>query len=85
LAGHDADGNEKEVFYSLGWLNRCLADGKINHWHTGSLDGTSTILIRRHDGINLVALLNSRVSPSAEHLGRAIDRLLHDAANAAKN
>ena len=30
---------------------------------------------------NLVALLNARVSPSANHLGKAIDRLLHLAAN----
>ena len=81
LAGHDADGNKKDVFYSLGWFNRVVGGGKLNHWHTGSLDGTATILIRRHDGTNLVALLNSRVAPSASHLGRAIDQLLHKAAN----
>lgn len=81
LAGHDEDGTEKEVFYSLGWSNRVLSSGKINHWHTGSLAGTATILIRRHDGRNFVALLNARVSPSATHLGRAIDSLLHKAAN----
>lgn len=81
LVGHDAEGNAKDVFYSLGWSNRVVADGKVNHWHTGSLDGTSTILIRRHDSTNLVALLNSRVSPSATHLGQAIDQLLHQAAN----
>jgi N-acyl-D-amino-acid deacylase len=81
LAGHEEDGSEKETFYSLGWMNRVVDGGKINHWHTGSLAGTSAIMIRRHDGKNFVALLNSRVSPSASHLGRAIDRLLHGAAN----
>ncbi|MCP4784443.1 MAG: serine hydrolase [Fuerstiella sp.] len=81
LAGHEEDGSEKDVFYSLGWLNRPGGDGKVNHWHTGSLPGTAAILIRRHDGRNFVALLNSRVSPSASHLGRAIDSLLHQAAN----
>jgi N-acyl-D-amino-acid deacylase len=81
LAGHENDGAEKDVFYSLGWINRVVGEGKVNHWHTGSLDGTATILIRRHDGKSLVALLNTRVSPAANHLGRAIDGLLHKAAN----
>ena len=81
LAGFDEDGRPKPVFYSLGWINRELSDGKINRWHTGSLNGTATILIRRHDGRNFVALLNTRVSPRAQHLGRAIDSLLHQAAN----
>ena len=81
LAGHEADGKEKETFYSLGWMNRVVGEGKINHWHTGSLPGTATILIRRHDGKNFVALMNCRVSPSATHLGRAIEGLLHAAAD----
>jgi N-acyl-D-amino-acid deacylase len=82
LAGHDAEGKPKESYYTLGWLSRDVENGQVNYWHTGSLDGTATILIRRNDGRNLVALLNSRASPSAEHLGRAIDKLLHRAANA---
>ncbi|QDV81594.1 serine hydrolase domain-containing protein [Planctomycetes bacterium TBK1r] len=82
LAGNDADGKEKSRYYSLGWSNRTVGPGKVNHWHTGSLDGTATIMIRRHDGKNLIALLNARVSPSASHLGSAIDRLLHQAADA---
>jgi len=81
LAGHEKDGSKKDVFYSLGWSNRVMSGGRINHWHTGSLPGTAAILIRRHDGRNFVALLNCRVSPSANHLGRAIDGLLHKAAN----
>jgi N-acyl-D-amino-acid deacylase len=81
LAGYEEDGSEKERFYSLGWMNRVVGDGKINHWHTGSLPGTATIMIRRHDGKNFVALMNCRVSPSATHLGRAIEELLHEAAD----
>lgn len=81
LAGHEEDGKEKERYYSLGWSNRIIGQDKINHWHTGSLSGTSTILIRRHDGKNFVALLNTRVSPSASHLGLEIDSLLHKMAN----
>jgi N-acyl-D-amino-acid deacylase len=76
LAGFDEEGKAKDVYYSLGWQNRILVGDRINHWHTGSLAGTVTILIRRHDGRNLVALLNSRTSPTANHLGQAVDRLL---------
>jgi N-acyl-D-amino-acid deacylase len=84
LAGHEENGSEKPVYYSLGWNNRVLSDGKINHWHTGSLPGTATILIRRHDGRNFVALMNSRVSPSSSHLGQEIDKLLHQMADEVK-
>jgi len=83
LAGHDADGKESDTYYSLGWNNRIVSSG-FNHWHTGSLNGTATILIRRQDGKNFVALLNTRVSPSSNHLGREIDQLLHKMANEVK-
>jgi N-acyl-D-amino-acid deacylase len=83
-AGYEEDGAKKDSFYSLGWLNRVTTGDKLNHWHTGSLDGTATILIRRADGRNLIALLNTRASPSSAHLGRAVDELLHRAANAVK-
>ena len=81
LAGHDESGQPKDVYYSLGWLCRDLGSGKVNYWHTGSLNGTATILIRRHDGRNMIALMNCRVSPAAKHLGRAIDRHLQKATN----
>lgn len=81
LAGHEENGDKKTRYYSLGWTNREVGDGKVNHWHTGSLSGTSTILIRRHDGRNFVALMNARVSPITAHLGRQIDGLLHKMAN----
>ncbi|MDA1050185.1 MAG: serine hydrolase [Planctomycetota bacterium] len=82
LAGHEEDRTEKPVFYSLGWFNRVVGEGKLNNWHTGSLAGTATILIRRHDGRNFVALFNARTSPDASHFGREIDPLLHHAADA---
>ena len=80
--------NEEEAdptfFYSLGWMNRISDKRTISRWHSGSLDGTATIMIRRHDGWNMVALINTRSSPTAEHLGRAIDRRLHAAVNTLK-
>lgn len=81
VAGYTHEGSEKPVYYSFGWSNRVVSDGKLNHWHTGSLPGTASILIRRHDGKNFVALMNSRVSPVSEHLGREMDQLLHQMAN----
>ncbi len=81
LAGFDEQGVAKEVYYSLGWQNRVVGEKKMNHWHTGSLSGTATILIRRHDGRNFVALLNSRVSPTSKHLSQEMDQLLNKAAS----
>ncbi|NQT15271.1 MAG: serine hydrolase, partial [Planctomycetes bacterium] len=82
LAGHEADGKPKAAYYSLGWWNRVVPEGdKFNRWHTGSLPGTATILVRRHDGRNWVVLFNARVSPHASHLTEAIDPLMHQAAD----
>lgn len=81
FAGHDESGSPKDTYYSLGWMNRVVSGGKLSHWHTGSLDGTCSILIRRHDGRNLIVLFNARVSPYVAHLTRAIDGLLHQAAD----
>ena len=68
-----------ETYYALGWTVRPLGDKKFNVWHTGSLPGTSTILIRRHDGLNIAVLFNSRVSPTAQHLTRELEGPLHAA------
>lgn len=79
LAGHDDAGKPKDVFYSLGWSNRLWPENKIVHWHTGSLSGTATVLIRRPDGRNLAVLLNTRVSPNSSHLSRDLESLLQTA------
>lgn len=79
-AGYES-GQPKVVYYGLGWQCREVGAGRLNRWHTGSLPGTATIMIGRHDGKNFVALLNSRVSPVTQHLGREIDQRLHRAAS----
>ena len=84
LAGYAEGGKPKDSYYSLGWSNRVTDNGQINHWHTGSLPGTTAILIRRYDGLNMVALLNTRDGAHSENLGQAIDKLLHKAANEIK-
>ncbi len=80
LAGHNNDGTNKPVYYSLGWQIRVLDSGGLNCWHTGSLPGTTTIAIRRSDGRNLIALLNTRLSPIKD-LQAVLDQVLHRAAN----
>ena len=82
----DRQGDSDPVYYSLGWQNRVLDGGpRINRWHNGSLPGTLAILIRRHDGRNLVGLLNTRSSSQTDDLMLALDRVLHQAANAVEH
>ncbi len=80
LAGHDEQGKPRDVWYALGWQVRDVGEGKFNRWHSGSLPGTLSILIRRSDGRNFAALLNTRHSPKTESLGGEVDRLMHRAA-----
>ena len=40
-----------------------------NWWHTGSLDGTSTIMVRAYNGLAWVALFNSRPKNSDAFAG----------------
>lgn len=61
LAGNDAEGKPKDIHYGLGWLVRTVEPGeKINVWHNGALDGTSTMFVRRYDGFCWAVLFNSR-------------------------
>ena len=89
-AGYEADGRPKEVHYGLGWLVRTQPDGKINVWHTGSLDGTSTIFVRRHDGFCWAVLFNSRSGFNPETMkfditpSKAIDGPIHQAVDAVR-
>lgn len=73
-----------ETYYALGWNVRPVGDRKTT-WHTGSLPGTSTILIRRYDGLNVAVLFNSRVSPTAQHLTRDLEGPLHQALSAVRD
>ena len=73
-----------DAYYTFGWNNRMNASGKANYWHTGSLPGTLTIMIRRRDGSNMVALLNTRDSQDASKLEQGLDVLMHKVADAVK-
>jgi hypothetical protein len=67
-------------WYGCGWYVRS-AGPSLNTWHNGSLDGTWTLMVRRFDGLNWVALFNQRDDPSGLSYD-AIDDALHAAANA---
>ena len=80
-AGLDKDGQPKDAYYGCGWSVRPVANQpRPNVWHNGSLPGTSTILVRRFDGICWAALFNSRgASPSAP--SSMIDPLMQKTVN----
>jgi N-acyl-D-amino-acid deacylase len=66
------------AYYACGWMVRPIGkDGRANTWHNGSLPGTNTLLVRRHDGLTWVALFNQRSSNDGD-----IDPALHRAADA---
>jgi N-acyl-D-amino-acid deacylase len=67
-------------FYSCGWINRPAGDGKgVDSWHTGSLDGTATLLVRHHDGRNFAILFNARSDAETAHFGSDIREKLSKA------
>lgn len=79
-AGYDGDGGPLAVFYGCGWLVRPnRRTGRATRWHTGALDGTSSILVRRGDGIAFAALFNARSDALGKDLAVAIDPLVHKA------
>jgi len=74
------------VWYGLGWQVRDVGDGQRNAWHTGLLTGcTSTIMVRRHDGLCWAVLFNTdRSGATGERLAGLIDPLVHRAVNEVK-
>lgn len=67
------------AYYAFGWMVRPVGKS-MNTWHNGSLPGTSTLLVRRHDGLVWAVLFNTREGDPA---GK-IDPLVHKAVDAVK-
>jgi CubicO group peptidase (beta-lactamase class C family) len=78
-SGASADGS----YYGCGWMVRPVGASR-NTWHSGSLPGTHTLLVRRHDGLNWVVLFNQRDDPWSRLPYEPIDGLLHQAADAVR-
>jgi N-acyl-D-amino-acid deacylase len=57
----------------------------LNTYHNGSLPGSSTLLVRRHDGLTWAILCNSRSKGKGkEEPAGVLDPLVHKAADAVK-
>jgi N-acyl-D-amino-acid deacylase len=83
--GLTKDGKPKPVYYGCGWEVRHVGSGeKINTWHNGALDGTSTLLVRRADGLTWAVLFNTRDDAQGKDLSGEIDSLVHKAADEVK-
>lgn len=74
------DGAEP-VTYACGWNVRDVGRGRRNEWHLGQLEGTSTLLVRRHDGFRWVALFHG-LGDAEPAPAVAIDPLIHRAVDA---
>ena len=61
-------------YYAMGWEVRPVNDD-ANWWHTGSLPGTGTLLVRTYHGMAWAALFNSRPHDS-EQMARELDELM---------
>ncbi len=78
-------GKLADAFYGCGWMVRPhIASGRANYWHSGSLPGTATLLVRRWDGLSWAVLFNQRSNTNALP-DSAIDPALHRAAAAVKH
>jgi CubicO group peptidase (beta-lactamase class C family) len=64
-------------WYGMGWQVR-PAEGDANWWHAGSLDGTTTLMVRAYNGLTWVALFNSRPKDS-DRLGGELDNAMWQA------
>lgn len=85
LPGYEADGKPKAAFYGCGWNVRPVGnEGRANMWHAGLIAGTSTLLVRRHDGLNWAVLFNTDRNSEDKVLSGLIDPLIHQAADAVR-
>jgi len=85
LAGHDAKGQPLAAYYGCGWMVRPVGNaGKATTWHNGLISGTSTLLVRRNDGLSWAVLFNSDANPKGKQPASLIDSPMHVAADAVK-
>jgi len=70
-------GPDQRVWYGCGWQVRSVGDRGFNVWHSGALDGTSTLLVRRWDGYSWAVLFNTDKSSNGRRLSSLIDPLMH--------
>jgi CubicO group peptidase (beta-lactamase class C family) len=80
-------GASGERYYAMGWEIVRVESGAMNTFHSGSLDGTLSFMVRRFDGVDWIVIFNERDS-SSDPTGDGyweIDGLLHEAADKVKS
>lgn len=61
------------AYYGLGWMARPYLNG-FNLWHTGSLPGTTTLLVKAATGLSWAVLTNTRLNgPQQDALSARMD------------
>jgi CubicO group peptidase (beta-lactamase class C family) len=80
--GEDKEGKPKATYYGCGW-NVKNPGKRPTIWHMGLFSGTSTLLVRRADGLTWAVLFNSWI-PGERAPATMIDPLVHKAADAVK-
>jgi N-acyl-D-amino-acid deacylase len=71
----------KPVYYGCGWDVRPMRGGQANTWHTGYITGSSTLLVRRFDGLNWAVLFNTNKDADGKTPAQVIDGPMHKAAD----
>jgi N-acyl-D-amino-acid deacylase len=74
-----AERDKAPYYYAHGWLVRPVPGRGANIWHNGALLGTSSLLVRRHDGLCWAVLFNSRDDKDGNLLSSTIDPLIYRA------
>lgn len=64
---------DSAVKYARGWNVR--DNGQGNWWHSGSLPGSTTIMVRTTNGMSWAALANTRTEPHAQ-IDAAMDQMV---------
>jgi N-acyl-D-amino-acid deacylase len=74
-----------DAYYGCGWeVIPVDKSGKMNTWHVGLIAGSSTLLVRRFDGLNWAVLFNTDTDPKGKEPADLIDVPVHEAADAVK-
>jgi len=82
-AGLNKKGKPLASYYACGWQVR-PGKPEPTYWHSGALDGTSALLVHRHDGFTWAVLFNSGTDLQDRDLADEIDPLVHEAVDAVK-
>jgi N-acyl-D-amino-acid deacylase len=84
-AGFDANKKPRDVYYGCGWEVRPVGNaGNVSAWHSGLISGSSTLLVRRFDGLNWAVLFNTDADADGKRPADLIDEPMHAAADAVK-